>query len=221
VRGQIALARGEPGEALAIADRLIETAVNRTPDTVIPSLWLLRGQALAALERPAEAEAALQAVRAATERPDRPPFWWQARVALGRLYQARRRPAEAAAEFDAARAMIEVLAATVPDEPVAEMGGQSLRANFLAAATANLPRARPLTSLRAAKAAFGGLTTREREVAALVAQGQSNREIAATLSVGETTIETHVSNILTKLDVTSRAQVAAWAVEKGLTAPVE
>jgi DNA-binding NarL/FixJ family response regulator len=221
VRGQIALARGEPGEALAIADRLIETAVNRTPDTVIPSLWLLRGQALAALERPAEAEAALQAVRAATERPDRPPFWWQARVALGRLYQARRRPAEAAAEFDAARAMIEVLAATVPDEPVAEMGGQSLRANFLAAATANLPRARPLTSLRAAKAAFGGLTTREREVAALVAQGQSNREIAAALSVGETTIETHVSNILTKLDVTSRAQVAAWAVEKGLTAPVE
>ena len=70
--------------------------------------------------------------------------------------------------------------------------------------------------MRAAKEAAGGLTAREREVAALVARGRSNREIAAALSVGERTVATHVSNILGKLDLTSRAQIAAWAVERGL-----
>ncbi|HYN88546.1 MAG TPA: tetratricopeptide repeat protein [Ardenticatenaceae bacterium] len=69
---------------------------------------------------------------------------------------------------------------------------------------------------QAAKQAFGGLTRREREIAALIAAGKSNREIAETLIVGITTVETHVTNILTKLGFASRVQVAAWAVEKGL-----
>ena len=67
-----------------------------------------------------------------------------------------------------------------------------------------------------AKEKFDGLTAREREVAALIAQGKSNREIADALVLSERTIEGHVSNILTKLDFTARAQIAAWAVEKGL-----
>ena len=61
-----------------------------------------------------------------------------------------------------------------------------------------------------------GLTTREREVAALVAQGRSNREIGDQLVVSERTVEKHVENILAKLAFTSRAQIAAWAVEKAL-----
>jgi predicted ATPase/DNA-binding CsgD family transcriptional regulator len=60
------------------------------------------------------------------------------------------------------------------------------------------------------------LTAREREVAALVTQGLTNRQIAAKLVVTERTAETHVQNILNKLGFTSRAQVAAWAVEQGL-----
>ena len=63
------------------------------------------------------------------------------------------------------------------------------------------------------------LTVREREVAALVAQGMTNREIAAALVVTERTAETHVQNILNKLGFGTRAQVAAWAVEQGLTKP--
>jgi DNA-binding NarL/FixJ family response regulator len=63
---------------------------------------------------------------------------------------------------------------------------------------------------------FGGLTPREREVAALVGQGMSNREIAEKLVVGERTIETHVSNIFNKLGFTARSQVRQWAKEKGL-----
>jgi non-specific serine/threonine protein kinase len=60
------------------------------------------------------------------------------------------------------------------------------------------------------------LTTREREVVALLARGASNREIAATLVIGERTVEMHVGHILAKLGLTSRTQVAVWAVEHRL-----
>ena len=67
-----------------------------------------------------------------------------------------------------------------------------------------------------AKEKFDGLTAREREVAALIAHGKTNREIADALVLSERTIEGHVSNILTKLNFATRAQIAAWAVEQGL-----
>jgi DNA-binding NarL/FixJ family response regulator len=69
---------------------------------------------------------------------------------------------------------------------------------------------------RAAKQTFGGLTEREREVAALIAKGKSNREIADQLVVSYRTVETHVRSILSKLAFASRAQIAVWAVEIGL-----
>jgi non-specific serine/threonine protein kinase len=61
------------------------------------------------------------------------------------------------------------------------------------------------------------LTAREREVAALIATGLTNRQIAAELSVAERTVHTHVANILHRLGFASRAQVAAWAVQRGST----
>ncbi len=60
------------------------------------------------------------------------------------------------------------------------------------------------------------LTERETEVLRLLAQGQSNKEIAATLTIGEKTVKTHVSNILSKLGVQSRTQAALYAVRIGL-----
>jgi len=66
------------------------------------------------------------------------------------------------------------------------------------------------------KEKYRGLTAREREVAALIAQGKSNREMAEMLVLSERTIEGHVSNALNKLGFTARTQIAAWAVEKGL-----
>ena len=66
------------------------------------------------------------------------------------------------------------------------------------------------------KERFGGLTAREREVAALIAQGKSNREIAEAMTVGVKTIETYVTRILNKLDFASRVQIATWAIEKKL-----
>jgi non-specific serine/threonine protein kinase len=71
-------------------------------------------------------------------------------------------------------------------------------------------------STRSEKEKFGGLTSREREVAALIAQGKSNREIAEVMTVSMKTIETYVTRILNKLGFDSRVQIATWAVEKGL-----
>jgi len=62
------------------------------------------------------------------------------------------------------------------------------------------------------------LTPREREVAALVARGLTNREIAAELVIAERTADTHVSNLLGKLGMKTRSQIAAWAVEHGQAA---
>lgn len=63
------------------------------------------------------------------------------------------------------------------------------------------------------------LSPREEEVAALITQGFTNRQIAARLVITEGTAASHVVHILRKLGFGSRAQVAAWAVEHGLTIP--
>jgi DNA-binding CsgD family transcriptional regulator len=63
------------------------------------------------------------------------------------------------------------------------------------------------------------LTPREREVAALLAEGLSNGEIARRLYISTKTASVHVSNILAKLNMTSRTEVATWAVRSGLVQP--
>jgi non-specific serine/threonine protein kinase len=63
------------------------------------------------------------------------------------------------------------------------------------------------------------LSAREREVAVLLARGLTNRQIAEELIVATSTVDRHVVNILRKLDLTSRAQIAVWAVEHRLETP--
>jgi two-component system nitrate/nitrite response regulator NarL len=60
------------------------------------------------------------------------------------------------------------------------------------------------------------LTPRERETMVCVARGESNKEIARNLSVAESTVKIHVQNILKKLNLSSRVQIAVYAVERGL-----
>jgi len=60
------------------------------------------------------------------------------------------------------------------------------------------------------------LSPREREVALLVARGSTNREIAVALGMANRTVDTHVSNLLRKLGLASRADVSAWVIEHDL-----
>jgi DNA-binding NarL/FixJ family response regulator len=62
-----------------------------------------------------------------------------------------------------------------------------------------------------------GLTRRECEIAALIGQGKTNGEIASDLVLSKRTVETHVSNILSKLGLSSRAQIMRWAIDHRLT----
>jgi two-component system, NarL family, response regulator LiaR len=68
------------------------------------------------------------------------------------------------------------------------------------------PRATPLD----------GLTHREREVLALIAQGRANKRIALELGISEKTVKNHVGHVLAKLGVTDRTQAAVLAVQEGL-----
>jgi DNA-binding CsgD family transcriptional regulator/Flp pilus assembly protein TadD len=207
-RADLALVGGDPVLALDITEQLIASATNLSDERVIPRLWKLRGEAQASLHRTEEAETMLRAAQEAAHTQGLRPLLWRICVALGRLYQSQARQEEAGQAFSTARTLIEELATNLPDGQVQEQ--------FLRQATAMLPQVRSLSPDRAARQAYGGLTMREREVAALIAQGNSNREIAVMLVVTERTVETHVANIMFKLGVQSRRQIRAWALEKGL-----
>jgi non-specific serine/threonine protein kinase len=65
------------------------------------------------------------------------------------------------------------------------------------------------------------LTSREREVARLIAQGKTNGEIADELVVSKRTVESHIASILSRLGFTNRAQIVRWAFESGLLKSTE
>jgi ATP/maltotriose-dependent transcriptional regulator MalT len=201
-RAEVTLAQGDAEQALRLLDRLIESK----DSPVAPRCWKIRGEALLALGRPIEAEACLKS--ACHSLIPFGPVAGPYHLALGKLYHAQRRAAEADRELAAARRIIDEAAERITD--------RDLRENFLREALALFPPTRSISVRQEEKKKFGGLTERERQVAALIAQGKSNREIADALFVGERTIETHVSNILAKLGFDARTQIAAWAVDKGL-----
>jgi ATP/maltotriose-dependent transcriptional regulator MalT len=208
-RADLALARGDPGLALDITERLIASAANLSSECIIPRLWKLRAEVLAALGRAAEAEAELRAAQEAAHAQGLRPLLWRISLAQGKLAHAQRRYEEAERRFAEALELLEDLASRLPD--------QTLQRHFLQHAQALFPRRRQPSPHRLTKKTFEGLTQRERAVAALIARGKSNREIADQLFVAPRTIETHVHSILSKLGFTSRAQIAVWAAEKGLS----
>jgi DNA-binding CsgD family transcriptional regulator len=114
------------------------------------------------------------------------------RVLIGLAYRALGDDAAAELELESARRVFEQLAATP--------------------ALANVE-----SLLRAAvNISDTTLTRRERQVIALVATGRTNRAIAQELSISERTVDRHVSNILLKLNLSSRSAATAYAYQHGL-----
>jgi len=97
---------------------------------------------------------------------------------------------------------------------IRDAAGQMEEHEIVSFALADLPE--PHVPAAAGEPAGDPLTDRERQVAALVARGASNREIAGTLFLSERTVESHVQHILNKLGFRSRVQIAAWAVANRL-----
>ena len=213
VWGELALLQGKPLLALERAEHLLASApgTQEIRSQPIPALLKLKGEALLALSRLDEAHAALEeAKRGARERGD-PSLLWRVQRSLGQVYRRLKLEEQAQGEWAAAREIIAQLAAMIEDEGVRE--------HFSHTALTSLPKEKPLLARRATASQFGGLTERERQVATLIAQGRSNREIAEALVISYRTVETHIANIMFKLSYTARSQVAAWVVEKGLMNP--
>ncbi len=121
---------------------------------------------------------------------------WEAarvRVLLGMTCRALGDEETAQLEFDAAQQVFDRLGAA-PD----------------------LARVSALVRAPSAASAACMLTARERQVLALIATGLSNRAIAAELAISDRTVDRHVSNILTKLDLPSRCAATAYAYDHGL-----
>jgi len=209
-RAELALAQGDYKFAQQIAARLVADAAQMEIFGIasMPRVALLYGEALMATRRKKDAaqflDAALETARARELRG----LLWHALIARGKLFQTTARGDAAREKFAEARALIGRLADSIPDARVRE--------NFLKHASARIPQTHAPTRADLQKKKFGGLSVRERQIVARVAKGESNREIADALVLSQRTVESHIANVMSKLGVGSRAQIAAWAVGKGM-----
>jgi non-specific serine/threonine protein kinase len=94
--------------------------------------------------------------------------------------------------------------------------GQQLTSDEAVALVLRVDTSTSTRSAGPSASGLGRLSRRERDVAALITRGLTNRQIADVLIIGERTVHTHVANILAKLELTSRTQIATWGVSNGL-----
>jgi DNA-binding CsgD family transcriptional regulator len=189
---EIALAASDIPAARAAADALSEIAA----EIAAPFLHAVAAHAMGAvLLGEGDARAALAALRRA----------WTAWQEIEAPYEAAR-----------VRVLIGRACRALGDEDTAEMELDAARWAFRQLGAApDLVRVEAL-SKKAVATAAGGLTAREAQVLRLVAAGKTNREVAADLFLSEKTVARHVSNIFTKLGLSSRSAATAYAFRHGL-----
>jgi DNA-binding CsgD family transcriptional regulator/predicted negative regulator of RcsB-dependent stress response len=205
---ELAFFRNDPAGAIQLIDQMLYATPYARHDRPAPRLSLLRGRALNGLERFDEAISWLTPAQRVARGQGARPLLWRIHRELGIAESELGNRLRASEEFGQAHRLIDEIGATLADP--------NMKQRFLSEAHAQVPQGWAPTLLQSAKKSSGGLTRRQRQVAALIAAGSSNREIAEQLSISERTVETHVTAILSTLDLTSRAQIAAWCVENGL-----
>lgn len=211
-RAELALASGDPRRTLDVVAILLHSAANATDEWDIPRLAYLRGKALAALGRAANAELSFRHAEQGARAQQRTPLHWRIHAALGQLYLAEHRAHDAEREFAAGRELVAKLANSI--------SGQRLRESFLQSALGRLPLAAELSQV--VGDTTHDLTPREAEVLRLIATGKSNQEIAAELVLSVRTVERHISTIYEKLAVSgraARASAVAYALRHGFPPP--
>lgn len=218
---EIMLAAGEQTDARAAAHELSEIAeAFRAPYlTALAAqaaghVLLEAGEAQAALEKLIRAWSLLKGVEALYESA-------QTRVLIGQTYRALGDEDSAEMELEAARWMFHELGAAPEIAHVVSLigghrtsvdgirGGDSQSDGSQSGGAQDVGRTDKTGDTY-------GLTPRELEVLALVTTGKTNRDIADDLHISERTVDRHVSNILAKLDVPSRAAATAFAYENNL-----
>jgi DNA-binding NarL/FixJ family response regulator len=139
--------------------------------------------------------------------------------AVAALRDARRAWEELGAPYEAARAqaLAALAARALGDEDSATLGLEGARAALAGLGAAPAVAWVDTASGRAPRP--HGLTARETEVLRLVAEGRTNREVAAVLVISERTVARHLQNIFAKLRVPSRTAATAYAVAHGLASP--
>jgi LuxR family transcriptional regulator, maltose regulon positive regulatory protein len=231
-RATLALEEGDPQEAIELAERFLRSVPRESPVERVPGLETLLAAKLAVADIDAAATLAAE-LQSVAEAVETEPLRASARLAEGLIASARAeheraRPAledavdrfeRSRAPFEAARARLCLaasLAAVGRDKGAANECRAACDVFRQMGASREVERAEHLLAeldegrdgVRRAKTP---LTRRESEVLRLVAEGLSDKEIAARLVLSEHTVHRHVSNIRTKLRVPSRAAAAAQA----------
>jgi LuxR family maltose regulon positive regulatory protein len=230
-RARIALDRGEARRAVDLAERALRRIPSSRTLARIPGIELLvRGRIARGELR--EASAACDELRRVARAIGTPALVASADLADGMLAAARGNQRRARqlledavdgldasrAPFEAARARRELatsLAALGMEEAATEEAAASVRILEALGAEAEAERSRRVLDA-VTRRVSSPVTRREREVLRLLAAGMTNRQIAERLVVSEHTVHRHVTNILRKLDLHSRAAAAAWAVGAGV-----
>ncbi len=189
---EIALACGALDEARVTRDELRELACAFDADVLRAIVAHADGAIAMAEGRPQRAIDPLRSAFRLWEQLDAPYEAARARVLIGHACRALGDDDAAALELDAARAVFERLAAR----------------RDLARLDVPAPPARP--------AARSPLTARELDVLRLVSTGRTNRDIAGELHLSQRTVDRHLTNILTKLDVRSRTAATTYAFDHKL-----
>jgi DNA-binding CsgD family transcriptional regulator len=138
--------------------------------------------------------------------------------ALDRLFNAMAIWSALAAPYESARVrvLIGLASREIGDEETAKMEFDAARSTFIQLeARPDLARLDALMQTRKSNKVHG-LTSRELEVLRLLAKGKTNKTIATEMFLSDRTVDRHVSNILAKLDLPSRAAVTAFAYEHDL-----